>query len=407
MKSQMPLSQFSEPQAVLILLGFLRVITTGLLLGFCIIIELFEITALQALIDWQLLLIIGIAILSLSLGTYFFKHKHLTQNHLTIILLADIISWYGLIYASGGAINPAISYLLVLLCIAALSLSIKKSIFIAIITVFLYAAMMKSQPQQHHGHMLDWHLWGMRLLFLMNAFIMLIVITLLSRALKEKDKAITEYREETARNEKLVSIGTMAANIAHELGTPLTTIGLLADDIDDDVKKSIQQQIERCKKALQQLKGTAQNLHAAQQISSSQLVERWVHESLLLHPEAKIEWSDSLEQCLTITPLFEQAVLAVFNNAIHAAQQNTHIHIFKNAEKVIIDIQHDGENISDALLKTLGRQVVDSDKDGLGLGYYLANASIERLGGTIQISNQITGVLTRIEFPINLMIESA
>ena len=72
---------------------------------------------------------------------------------------------------------------------------------------------------------------------------------------------------------------------------------------------------------------------------------------------------------------------------------------------MIIDIQHDGEKISDALLKTLGRQVVDSNKDGLGLGYYLANASIERLGGTIQISNQTTGVLTRIEFPIATMVE--
>jgi len=100
MKSQVPLSQFSEPQAVLFLLGGLRILMTGLLLGFCVIIEVFDIKALKAFIDWRTLLIVGVIILSISLVTYFLKYKNISQNHLAIILLADIISWYGLIYAS-------------------------------------------------------------------------------------------------------------------------------------------------------------------------------------------------------------------------------------------------------------------------------------------------------------------
>ena len=70
---------------------------------------------------------------------------------------------------------------------------------------------------------------------------------------------------------------------------------------------------------------------------------------------------------------------------------------------MVIDIRHDGEKVSEELLKVLGQQAVESSKQGLGLGYYLANASIERLGGRLQINNQESGVLTRVQFPLHLL----
>ena len=72
--------------------------------------------------------------------------------------------------------------------------------------------------------------------------------------------------------------------------------------------------------------------------------------------------------------------------------------IYQQKKELFIDIKHDGLAIKESLIKQLGLQLVKSTSDGLGIGYYLANASIERLSGQLQISNQKDGVLTRVIF---------
>lgn len=398
MKQRLPLAQFSEPQAVLFLLGWLRLITTGLLLFFCGIAEFLNVEGIKTFLDWQLIFICSSIVICLSIFTHLFKHRDITKSHLVTVLFLDIICWSALISASGGSINPAISYLLVLLSIAALSLSGKQAFILTAITVILYAWIMNTQPQSHHGHMMGWHLWGMWVLFMLNAVIMLVVIILLGRALREKDKAIANYREETVRNEQLVSMGTMAANLAHELGTPLSTIAVLIDDIEHEDIHIIHQQIERCKNALAQLKTASVKFNESSLCTSEQFLARLVHETLLLKPDANIEWIDQVQQNLMISPLFEQALLALLNNAIDASEEIVDIKLYRESQTLVFDIMHDGEKVSESLLKVLGQKMVES-KNGLGLGYYLANATIERWGGRLQIKNSPEGVLTRIEFP--------
>ncbi len=400
MKKQLLLSQFSEPQAVLFLLGWLRIITYSLLLSFCLVTELAEIQAIKPFLNWPLIMVCTFLALCLSIVTYLLRHKEIQQFHLFLILFLDIVCWTSLISASGGSINPAISYLLVLLSIAGLSLSGKQATTLTFITVVLYAWMMNSQPHSQHSHIMGWHLWGMWVLFMLNSVIMLVVIALLSRALRDKDRAIAAYREETVRNEKLVSLGTMAANIAHELGTPLSTISILVSDIKNEDITLIQQQIDRCKNALAQLKTGTEKLNEAGVCSSALFVEHLIHEALLLKPEANIEWCDNVQLSLKISPLFEQAILALLNNAIESAHKKVKLSLYNNQQWLMLDILHDGDKVNDDLLKVLGRQIVESNKNGLGLGYYLANATIERLGGSLKIINQEQGVLTRIEFPL-------
>lgn len=399
MNQQLSLSRFSEPQVVFVLLGWLRLLTSILLLAFYGIVEFLGIDALQPMLQWPMIAVFGGANILLSFCTFLLKKQEITKKHIGIVLFMDIIFWYGLIAASGGAINPAISYLLVLLSISALSLEIRQSVVLAMITVILYAVMMNAQPEVHHGHMLNWHLWGMWVLFLMNALIMLVVITLLMTTIRDKDRAIAAYREETVRNEQLVSMGTLAANIAHELGTPLSTIAILVDDIDHQDVKIIKQQLERCKQALGQLKSSSAGFGEQKTVSSTLLIQRLVHELVLLKPEANISWKDEVQSNLLVTPLLEQALLALLNNAVEAAHCGVTIVLHGVDRNLVVDINHDGERVSEELLKTLGQKMVDSNKNSLGIGYYLANASIERLGGRLQIGNYDEGVLTRIIFP--------
>ena len=63
-------------------------------------------------------------------------------------------------------------------------------------------------------------------------------------------------------------------------------------------------------------------------------------------------------------------------------------------------ITDDGPGIPDEVMENLGEPFISVRNYGMGLGIYLANASIQRLGGTIEMRNVSGGALTRILLPI-------
>lgn len=406
MRYKLPLVQFSEPQAVWLLLTIMRLVMTTTLLALCVMAFVFNITVLKSLIHWPLLLSIGGVVVLLSIISQTLRYKDISSNHLFIIFLMDIACWSALIAASGGSINPGISYLLVLLIMAGLALPWKQAFVLLAITALFYAWIMRIHPSGiNHRILMGWHLWGMWILFVINALLMLFVITVLSKALRQKDQAIASYREETVRNEQLVAIGVMAANIAHEIGTPLSTMAIVLEDAELEDKVLLLSQIERCKHALHRLKNSSQ-FNREEAVASSELLLRWQHECQLIHPQANMVISDNVNECIFIKPLLDQAMLSMLNNAVEACKQQVKLSFYEQNSQYIFDIEHDGKPIALDMLQQLGRQVVASTKQGLGLGYYLANASIESIGGRVTMSNQPSSVLTRVEIPKVLLVKA-
>lgn len=401
-------SSFSQPQALYTLLIWLRFVSCGLLFLLTLAASQW-VDSINQLMNWPLLLILSALAfclngVALSLRRFI---RHTWQIGLCLVL--DSLLWFALIAASGGAINPATSYVLVLLAVAALSLPWPQSVFLLVLNGVLYSVLlssghdMSSHGHHHHGApntMLNLHLQGMWILFLMTASIMMLVIWLLAKRLQDKEQAIARYREETVRNEQLVAMGTLAANLAHELGSPLSTIMILAQDVEGEDGDLLRQQTERCRVALSRLKFTDSGIYQAQALASEQLLKQLQQEMLLLKPLVNFSWQDQLQAPLMVAPLLKQALLALLNNAAEAALKEVRCTISRQINSVQIDIVHDGARIDTELLQQLGHQRVESQKSGLGIGYFLANASIEHCGGTLLVSNLSTGVLTQVSLPL-------
>ena len=399
--SSAQLNSIHEPQRVSNILLWLRIVVTALLLGFCYLISIVESWNIDLTVHWKVIAPLVFIQCLLSVAQVSFKNLFNSQAKLCLLIAVDIFLWFGLIYSSGGVINPAISYILILLAVAAISLPQQHSISLTAISSGIYVYLMQTSHHGHHSSSeIAWHLWGMWLLFTLNALILLAVINYLIKIIREKDKSISLHREETVRNEQLIAMGTLAANLAHELGTPLSTVSILLEDEVDETSSMVKEQIERCKRALTELKQINLEGKEISLQGSDVFFNTMYQELLLIKPGQNIEIIDKFKKDVPSSPLLKQSLLALMNNAASACKTKVIVTVFEESHELIIDLQHDGEKIETDLLDKLGTSLIESQNNGLGIGMYLANASIEQLGGSLALYNNDTGVLTRLTLPL-------
>ena len=225
----------------------------------------------------------------------------ITNKEFFIHLLVDIIFFSILLYFSGGASNPFISYYLIPISIAAISLPRAYTASIGLIALMGYSILLNyyipvtAIAPSHMGHTMagnNLHVLGMWANFAISAAIISYFVSQIASELELQQKNIAEHREQQLENEQLLAIGTLAAGTAHELGTPLNTMRLLVDEMqfqqpsNSDINL-LSQQIDQCKITLKQLQSTANESSANQYTNQTlhsyfdQLIERWQ----LMRPE--------------------------------------------------------------------------------------------------------------------------
>ncbi len=312
----------------------------------------------------------------------------------------------GLLYFTGGATNPFISYFLVLMMVAAYSLPLRFAIAFAIVIVVDYSALSQwYQPLMNsttHGigsHTLfDWHLAGMWLTFVISTLIMVIFLPTLMRDRQSQQQQIQQLREQQLKNEQLIGIATLAAGTAHEMGTPLMTLHMLLEELTHTPNeplnpkdlKMMQAQVSTCRQSLQQLAYSGRQAQHSGLHSASAWLKLLLHRWRLSQPNAL--WEDlgcDTDAVIAASPLLDQALLNLLNNATEAGnlpiQLRTHVRDgFWSLDIVQPDPQAAQHIQEDALFSTMKDQ-------GMGLGLYLSNASVEQFGGEIHLRPLRTG----------------
>ena len=352
----------------------------------------------------------------------------ITDNEFFTHLLADILFFSLLLYFSGGASNPFISYYLIPISIAAITLSRRYSIFVALTAMVAYSLLLKYYmpiaalaPSHHHGAGDNsLHILGMWANFAISAAIIIYFISRMASALKIQQQEIALQREAQLRDEQLLAVGTLAAGTAHELGTPLNTMKLLVDEmlvdkmpVDNSDLALLNQQIDQCKTTLKQLLTTAEESQSsqlkAQSVTTyfSTVVERWQ----LMRPtlKANINFKDCADSYAIFHPTIAQSILNLLNNA---ADASTHVdvNISWNTDTATIDIRDYGTGFDPAKMDSLGEAFVTDKADGLGLGLFLSQATLTRFGGSVSLQNiaasdSQSGTLTSILLPLEASAE--
>lgn len=370
-----------------------------------------------------LLAIVGLALfLNAGIAWRLRRADSATQWELFSQLLFDIASLSALVFFSGGATNPLVSLLLPPVAIAALTLPGRLVAGIGAAAIAAYSLLMLFYlplPMPDAGRATRLHLVGMWLTFAVSATMIAWFVVRMTRLIRERDAALAEAREQALRDERVMAMGTLAAGAAHELGTPLGTMALIAGELAHDFEHDanvapavredlalLRQQIAQCKEIITGLSRRA----GAERLEDTQYspVDRWLEALRQRWHAARPQAASQLRLAtagpapeIVADPRLEQAVLNLLNNAANASQPAPlEIDLGWDERNIRIDIRDRGPGFPPAVLAGAGQAPFPSHARGSGVGLILTRAAIEQLGGRLSLSNPDTGgALARIDLP--------
>ena len=373
-----------------------------------------------------------------------------TEPEIFSQLVIDVFAITALLYLTGGASNPITWVFLLPLIITAIMLDQSYAWYMVILTTSLYTALMAynvplpsiephmPDPDMRYSnaanydelmhyvhtmndsHYFNLHVFGMWFGFVFSAGLVAFFVVELAKTLKAQERNLAKARENALRDERVVALGTLAASAAHDMGTPLGTIDILAHELEREYAAHrfpdlheklliVQQQIGRCKTALSVMSASAGEMRAE---SGSvmlltdyfdEVISQWrKHKplakfSLFINPE--VETAVKIVAELTLT----HSIINILNNAAEASPPEKGIEFYASWDEdwVIIKIRDFGSGLPPELINFAGKQPVTSKKSGLGLGLFLAYSSINRLGGKISLYNsELGGACVEITLPL-------
>ncbi len=346
----------------------------------------------------------------------------------------DVFAMASLLYLTGGASNPIIWIFLLPLIVTAIMLPQSYVWNMVILTSSVYTVLIGFNiplpaiephvpnpeyltPEMKHQlhmvadkHYFNLHIFGMWFGFVFSAGLVAFFVVELSNTLKERERNLAEARENALRDEKLVSLGTLAASAAHDMGTPLGTIAILTHEMLQEFPeenhpvmqkklKIMEQQINRCKDALSVMSASAGQMRAESgQVMRlteylDEVINQWrAHKSttklsLFISPDNHQKAKIIAERTLT------HSIINILNNAAQVTSLNKGIelHATWTLSELELQIRDYGPGFPKEYLDFLGEQPVASKKQGLGVGVFLTYSTIKRLGGTIEFSNKEDG----------------
>jgi two-component system, sensor histidine kinase RegB len=364
----------------------------------------------------------------------------ISENEIFIQLSFDVVAITAILYHTGGATNPIAWFFLLPLIIAATVLHQEYTWYMVIFTSGCYTLLMsyyqplpdiqpwvfqgdRAQAHAMHAmlpeHDLDLHVFGMWFGFVFSAVLVAYFVVEMAKTLRAREHSLAEAREQSLRNERVVALGTLAAGAAHEMGTPLGTMAILIRDIEDDCgngvdpelaekMKILREQVARCKQALSVMSASAGEIRAESgrvMVLVGYLdgvVESWLQQ----RPGAKLKYKKvgplpppGILAELTLT----HALINILNNAAEVSPKGIELHARWDRSSLYLRVLDRGPGIAPAISEQIGKAPISSTKEqGLGVGLFLAFATIHRLGGTIEMSARPKGggTVTQIVLPV-------
>ena len=345
---------------------------------------------------------------------FFYKKTQLTDRSAFIHLIIDIIQLSGLIYLTGGIKNPFIIFLIIPSVFASSNLGFKTNSVLVLSTtlsiLFLtFYANDLPMPLGDHFHVSPYYFYSIPLALIIALLFLNYFAIIFGAESKLRKDALNKMEEIMAKEHEMLSLGGQAAAAAHSLGTPLSTIKIITQELSKQLKDQkdviqdielLSSQVERCNEILKRL---SLNPNEEDEFIDEDLsMKDYLKEIILSFKEtSKKDFILNLDQDLNSKKITKSIEIVYglrnfIGNANKFCKSKVFINLKSDSESTIITVEDDGNGYPNDILSKIGepylRSVKSSDKEkiGLGLGLFIGKTLLEKNFATVNCWNSQT-----------------
>jgi len=357
-------------------------------------------------------IIIFFGILSNLYLIFIYQKTQISDRSALIFLLIDIIQLGALIYLTGGIVNPFVIFLIIPSVFASSNLGLRTNLLMVTATtatiIFLtfYSENLPA-PLSDHFHVDPYYYYSIPVALIIALIFLNYFAIIFGSESRLRKEALNKMEEIMAKEHEMLSLGGQAAAAAHSLGTPLSTIKIITQELKTQLKNQtdvmqdielLSSQVERCNQILKRL-----SLNPSEEddfIDEDLTLRDYLKEIISTFKEtSEKEFLLNLEQdsnSKKITKSIEivYGLRNFIGNANKFSLSSVFVTLKSDNKFTEIIIEDDGEGFPNEILSKIGEPYLKSshknDKSGLGLGIFIGKTLLEKNFAKINCRNSLT-----------------
>ena len=339
-----------------------------------------------------------------------FKNNQLNNIESTILLFYDVLQLSVLLYLTGGVTNPFVVFLIVPAIVSSTLLNLSSTIFLSIITgISLILLTFNYYPLPHPGD-LHFHVPNYYIYSIPSALMIALVFLnyfgfRFGYEARRRGNALNKLESVLSKEQELDSIGHQAAAAAHSLGTPLSTITVIAKELRKEIKENSKFsedvdtliiEVKKCGDILKKL--------SRREIVSDEYVKNVTMYNLLYEIIESFKEISKKDIILNKNNLAESiptkrsaeityGLRNFIGNAVKYSNSKVNIDLEAYNDEIKIKISDDGPGFPADIVNIIGEPYISTKskklkiKAGLGLGTFIGKTLLERKKAKIEFTN--------------------
>jgi two-component system sensor histidine kinase RegB len=395
-----------------------RLKTLAALRWFAVIGQAITVLVVHYWLEFELPLLPCLSVIALSawlnvaMRMHFRNVQRLPASTVAWLLAYDIAQLTVLMVLTGGLENPFAFFVLAPVSIAAISLPLRYTLWLglfALSTSTLIAYLYWPLPWASDQAMVFPPLYIFAT-WVANLVAIVFIATYAYQVAEEgrlMADALTATELVLAREQHLSQLDGLAAAAAHELGTPLSTISVVAKELQralgpdsphaDDIRL-LREQAERCREIMAKLSALPADGAPFARAKVSALIEEVAapHRSFGIAIDVVLPPERGDEPVVDRSPAILYGLGNLVENAVDFASTRVEIAVRWSEMDVAVTISDDGPGFPPEILRRIGEPYVTSrrrtgeegEESGLGLGFFIAKTLLERSGASVAFLNR-------------------
>ncbi len=354
---------------------------------------------------------------------FYIKENQLNNFSSTFFLFYDLLQLSVLLYFTGGITNPFTILIIVPAIVSSTLLTLRSTINLSIFTILILIVLtIYYEPLPHsddfHFHVPNYYLYAIPISIIIGLILLTYFGFRFGAESRKRIEALNKLELILAKEHELESIGLQAAAAAHSLGTPLSTINVVAKELEKEIGKKSQyskdinlilSQTKRCSEILKNLsQDQLKEDNFVSNIKIGDLLDEVVRsfneitqkKILLIKEQNKL--NPQINRTLEIT----YGLRNFIGNAVKYSNSIVEVNLKSNDLITEVEVNDDGPGFSEDVKDVLGEPYIRSKnkiisaKSGLGLGTFIGKTLLERMKANVEFgsSSKLNGAMVKIKW---------